>query len=69
MMDQISIFVDKGEKQSPRLTRISSPVEVFARVTMALELSAQLLSGRAVRKRYMIIRNVVEEVDFVFRQH
>lgn len=36
---------------------------------MALQLSAQLLAGRAVREGDMVVGDVVEEVDLLLLEH
>ena len=50
------------------LTGISLPVKVVLGVAVALQLQPCLLSGRAMRERYVIIGDVVEEMNFFLVQ-
>lgn len=52
-----------------QLTAVSIPVKVFLGIAVALVVETVLLAGWAVRKRNMVVCNVVEEVNLVLVQH
>lgn len=52
-----------------RLTRISFPVEVVLGIAMALVVNPCLLACWAVGEGYVVVGDVVEEVNFLFLQH
>ena len=51
------------------LTRIPLPIKVILWITVASQLQPRLLPRRAVRKRNMIIRNVIKKMNLLLLQH
>lgn len=51
------------------LTGIAFPIKIVLRIAMALQVQSRLFASRAMRKRYMVVCNVIKEVDFLLLQH
>lgn len=56
-------------KNQHLLTTVSLPIKVVFGIAMALVLHAVILSSRAMREGYVVIGNVVEEVNLLLGQH
>lgn len=52
-----------------RLTGVSLPVEVFARVAVALQIQSALLPRGTVCERNVVVADLIEKVNFVLLQH
>lgn len=50
------------------LTRVALPIKVIFGIAVAVSLNSGLLPGGAVGERYVVIRNVVEEMNFILVQ-
>ena len=50
------------------LTRISLPIKVVFGIAVALQFQSRLLSGWAMGEWYVVVRDIVEEVDFFLLQ-
>lgn len=54
----------RGKKRVKR-TRVALPVKVIARITAAFQVQSSLPPRRAMREWYVVIGDVIEEMDFL----